>query len=471
METVLQDLPCQVYLDDIAASTMTWQAHLQLLQQVLQRLEDNGFTVNPSKCEWAVKETDWLGYWMTPKGLKPWKKKVEAILNMQAPTSLTTLRSFIGSVNYYRDMWPKRAEVLAPLTELTGKQFVWNDEHQQAFLRMKALIATDALLRYPDHNLGFTIETDASDYQLGAVIKQQNVPVAYYSRKLTCAQKNYSTIEKELLSIVETLRQFRSMLLGAELDIYTDHKNLTHELTRFHTQRVLRWRLLLEEFAPRIHHITGKENVLADCLSRVPTRPLDGEKIPDGIASAKRASILASLIGEKYPEGINLPDEKVDLKQNIQLSKKTEVYQADAYITEVMLFETPDGRDESTITREIQMDDCYHSILEDLQLAECLLLHPQFDDEDRYPLNFTTIQQYQQNDPILMAGRNTPPLFEKEFPGGITLVCSGQEDNWRIMLTTEMADQLIDWYHLKLSHNMGTTRLYETMRVILRIHA
>ena len=176
--------------------------------------------------------------------------------------------------------------VLAPLTELTGKRtFIWTPKHQQAFECMKVLVPADALLVFPDHSLPFDVETDASKYQFGSVIKQQGRPVAYYSRKLNSAQRNYTTIEKELLSIVETFKEFHTVLLGASIRVHTGHKNLTHRLMEFTTQRVLRWHLLLEEFNPTFLYKSGPSNILSDALSRVPTARTERESSQDDSTS------------------------------------------------------------------------------------------------------------------------------------------------------------------------------------------
>ena len=153
---------------------------------------------------------------------------------------VSALRSFIGAITFYCDRFPKRSHILAPLTAQVGKhKLQWTSECQQAFDTAKAVMAKQAFLAYPDHNKPFHVFCDASDLQLGAAIIQDKKPVAFFSRKLNTAQRNYTVGEKELLSIVETLKEYRSMLYGCkELHVYTDHKNLTfHKLS---TQRVMR---------------------------------------------------------------------------------------------------------------------------------------------------------------------------------------------------------------------------------------
>ncbi|KAG7355485.1 reverse transcriptase RNA-dependent DNA polymerase [Nitzschia inconspicua] len=216
MEDLLRDCPeVEVYIDDIGIFSNSWQEHIASLHKILKILQDNNFTVNP---------------------LKSTKISVRAPL-------------FHWCCHFYRDMFPRRSHLLAPLTAQVGKrQLAWTDECEKSFRAIKALLAKEAFLRYPDHNKPFHIYTDASDRQLGSVILQEG--------------------EKELLSIVETPKEYRTMLLGCrELHVYTDHKNLT--FNNLQTQRVLRWRLFLEEYGPIFHYIKGHDNSAADAFSRL----------------------------------------------------------------------------------------------------------------------------------------------------------------------------------------------------------
>ncbi len=142
---------------------------------------------------------------------------------MDRPCNTTELRMLIGCINYYCDMWPSRAHILKPLTDQFGLKkrapTKWTDEMQKAFDKMRLLMAANALAAYPDHNKWFDVYTDASDFQLGAFIIQEGKLVAYFLQKLTKSQKNYTTMEKEMLSIVPTLNSLsaKSILAGEKL--------------------------------------------------------------------------------------------------------------------------------------------------------------------------------------------------------------------------------------------------------------
>ena len=261
----------RVYIDDILCLTKgDFDDHLQKLEQVFMRIQDANLRINAEKSFFAKSEVEYLGFKIDRQGIRPIAKKVEAIQALQPPETRRQLRRFIGMINYYRDMWPRRSEILSPLTKLTSKSvpFKWTDTEQKAFETMKKIISEEVLLSYPDFSKPFVIHADASHTQLGAVITQNDQPIAFYSRKLNDQQKRYTTTERELLSIVETLKEFRNILYGQQLIVYTDHKNLTYK--DFNTERVMRWHLIIEEFNPEIRYIKGEHNIVADSLSRLP---------------------------------------------------------------------------------------------------------------------------------------------------------------------------------------------------------
>jgi hypothetical protein len=260
----------RVYIDDVLCLTKgNYNDHLEKLERVFTRLRNGGLKVNAKKSFFARSELEYLGYWITRNGIKPLAGKVDAMLRIKEPSNRKELRSFIGVINYYRDMWVRRSHVLAPLATLTSKQtkWHWGEKESRAFFTAKKIMAKEALLAYPDFTKPFVIHTDASHYQLGGVISQNGKPIAFYSRKLKDAQTRYTTTERELLSIVETLKEYRNILLGQKIIVYTDHKNLVYK--HFNTERVMRWRLIIEEFGPELKYIKGEHNIVADTLSRL----------------------------------------------------------------------------------------------------------------------------------------------------------------------------------------------------------
>jgi hypothetical protein len=177
---------------------------------------------------------------------------------------------------------------LAPLTDLVGecgetkttrmnktkkKSWWWDLIHQQAFDKVKAAIAKEIVLAYPDFSKPFEIYTDASSTQLGAVITQDNRPIAFFSRKLSKTQQKYSVTEIELLAIMKTLKEFKGMLWGQDIKVYTDHKIFTRDALGLTSDRVYRWQLLLEEYAPKIIHIKGIHNTVADAILQLEYDP------------------------------------------------------------------------------------------------------------------------------------------------------------------------------------------------------
>ncbi len=213
---------------------------------------------------------------------------MQAILAIKPPTGVRELRHFLGMVQYYRDLWARRSNMLAPLTLLVGEcgqtkftkakgtkkvPWHWDKVHQRAFNHVKANIARDVVLAHPDYSKVFKIYTDASSKQLGAVITQDNRPIAFFSWKLSNTQCKYSVTKIELLAIVETLKEFKGMLWGQLIKVFTDHAILMRDALGLTPDQVYQWRLLLEEYGPKIVYIKGTHNTMADAVLRLEYDP------------------------------------------------------------------------------------------------------------------------------------------------------------------------------------------------------
>ena len=274
MGDLFADMPeVIVYLDDVLIiGAGTLKEHFEIVDEVLRRLDKKGMQVNPEKSFWARSEVEYLGFLITRDEIKPQKKKIQGILNVKEPKSVKQVRSFVGMVNYYKSLWPRRSHILGPLTEMTGNKakFKWTTKCTKAFKDAKSMLAEDALLAHPDYTKPFDIHSDASKHQIGGVLSQLGRAIGYFSRKFTSAQKNYTITGKELLSVVETMKYFRNIVLGHEIRVYTDHKKLTYDNSDYSSERILRQRLVIEEYGATIIYIKGENNVVADALSRLP---------------------------------------------------------------------------------------------------------------------------------------------------------------------------------------------------------
>jgi hypothetical protein len=204
------------------------------------------------------------------------------MLAIQPPTNVKQLRHFLDMVQYYRDLWARQSKMLAILTSLVGEcgqtkvtrakgtkkvPWHWDEVHQRAFDHVKATIAREVVLAYWDFSKVFEIFTDASSKQLGAVITQENRPIAFFSQKLSTTQRKYSVTKIELLAIVKMLKEFKGMLWGQSIKVCTDHANFIRDALCMTLGCVYQWRLLLEEYGPKIVYIKGIHNTIADAIS------------------------------------------------------------------------------------------------------------------------------------------------------------------------------------------------------------
>lgn len=267
------------YLDDILIYSQSEAEHRQQVRSVLKALLKNRLFAKLSKCRFSVTTVDFLGYLVTAEGLALDPEKTAPLRNWPIPRNVKDVQRFLGVCNYYRSFVPRFSDLTLPLTELTRKDVPWNwtGEQQTAFNAMCRALTSEPVLIHPDHAKQYHLETDASLFAVGAVLMHEidgkKCPVAYYSRKLTQAERNYSVHDRELLAIVESMTHWRYLLYGSPhaIQVYCDHRNLIwFRAERALTSRHARWAVILSEFKFQLQYMPGTLNPVADALSRRP---------------------------------------------------------------------------------------------------------------------------------------------------------------------------------------------------------
>lgn len=264
------------YLDDVVVHSKTFSDHLQHLDETLALLAKAGFKLNIGKCDFAKNTFKFLGFLITPEGIKPDPEKVKAIDAMPPPRTPKGIRRFLGCTGFFRKHIKSYAAIASPLTRLTKKyaKFSWKEEQDKAFKALKDALTSEPVLRKPDYEKEFEVHSDASQVAIGACLMQRDghgIPyaIAYYSRKLRDAELRYPTIDTEALAVVEAVRVFDPYLYGRSFIIYTDHRPLTYVFHRkTKSLRMTRWSHELSFYNYRLRYKPGAAHQVPDCLSR-----------------------------------------------------------------------------------------------------------------------------------------------------------------------------------------------------------
>ena len=280
MDSVLAGLHWQsalVYLDDIIVFGRSFEEKMTRLREVFLRLRQSQLKLNPKKCALFRTEVPFLGHIVSADGVKTDPEKTKAVEAWPVPQNVRELRSFLGFCSYYRKFVRNYATIAEPLHALLkgGQRFKWSAQCQEAFVSLKTALAHSPVLQYPDPQQPFVLDADASDHGIGAVLSQliggEERVVTYYSRSLSATERNYCTTRKELLAVVDSVRQFHPYLYGAKFTVRSDHSALQWlRKLKDPEGQLARWLGRLDQYQYSVVHRPGQRHVNADTLSRRP---------------------------------------------------------------------------------------------------------------------------------------------------------------------------------------------------------
>ncbi|WVZ89622.1 LOW QUALITY PROTEIN: hypothetical protein U9M48_036001 [Paspalum notatum var. saurae] len=260
-----------VYFDNILIYNKSLHEHMDHLHAVFYALRAARLSGNIEKCTFCTDRVSFLGYVVTPQGIEVDEAKVQAIRSWHTRTTVSQMRSFHGLARFYHRFVPNFSTIAAPLNELTkkGVAFHWGKPHEDAFNLLKDRLTHALLLQLLDFGKTFELECDASGVGIGGVLMKENKLVAYFSKKLSGAVLNYSTYDKELYALVRFLETWQHYLWPKEFVIHSDHELRKHIRSQVKlNRRHAKWVEFIESFPYVIKHKKGKDNVIADALSR-----------------------------------------------------------------------------------------------------------------------------------------------------------------------------------------------------------
>lgn len=265
------------FMDDILIYSPDFNTHQDHLHQVLNKLEEAELYANPDKCTWFATSVHYLGHEISAEGIRVSKEKIKAIQEWPTPKNIKELRSFLGLASFYRKHIKRFAFIAEPLYVLLAKdkKWRWNGDHKKALSTLKDCLSNAPVLLFPDFTKPFTLCPDSSGYAIGGVLLQDQgyglQPIAYESRKMVQAERNYPVHEQELLAILHCLKKWRHYILNQPTIVATDHAPLKYLETQPHlSARQARWLDFLSQYDLNISPQPGKENLVADSLSRRP---------------------------------------------------------------------------------------------------------------------------------------------------------------------------------------------------------
>ncbi|MGL5900688.1 MAG: RNase H-like domain-containing protein, partial [Lactobacillaceae bacterium] len=268
---ILDGIPnCFVYIDDIIVYSKTKKEHTETLIKVLKRLLAKTVKINFDKSNFFKNEIDVLGYKINNEGIFPNTRCLNNKIFDKKINSKRDVQKILGIINWYRKFIPNLSTRIAEISNLLKD----DNKSKQITQKMRTTIheiideiCKGVKLAFPDYTKKFTLECDASDVGIGSVLKQEDKIIGYFSKKLKHSELNYSIVEKEYLAMLLSMIHFEKIIQGNYVEIYTDSANCTRD-SKVKTTRINRWKILMNEFNYKIYHIKGKDNAVADQLSR-----------------------------------------------------------------------------------------------------------------------------------------------------------------------------------------------------------